>query len=126
MLDSIFFLVMFVFALWTLAFKIEWLKTGQLIKKIPDYLNDLFYKNVPTDAEDYDLSLGKQSTSNTATKAPHAKSNAQHLDEFEEHHAVRNQDDDQSVLHQQFQDEMQHDVAEHQLEQKIATQPNPH
>ena len=123
---SIFFLVVFVIALWTLAFKIEWLKTGQLIKNIPDYLNDLFYKNVPTDAEDFDLSLGKQSTSNTATNASHANSNAQHLDKFEEHQAVRNQDDDQSVLHQQFQDEMQHDVAEHQLEQKIATQPNPH
>ncbi|MCJ8146770.1 DNA translocase FtsK 4TM domain-containing protein [Acinetobacter sp. A3.8] len=122
---SIFFLVVFVFALWTLAFKIEWLKTGQLIKNIPDYLNDLFYKNVPTDSEDFDLSLGKQSTSSTATNSSHAKSKVQPLDEFEEHHAVRN-DDDQSFLHQQFQDEIQHDLVEHQLEKKIATQPNAH
>lgn len=123
---AIIFLVLFVFALWTFAFKIEWLKTGQLIKNIPDYLNDLFYKNVPTDAEDFDLSLGSQSTSSTANNSSHTKSKVQPLDEFEEHHAVRNSDEDQSVLHKQFQDEIQHDVAEHQLEKKIATQPNVH
>ncbi|MFC3901701.1 DNA segregation ATPase FtsK/SpoIIIE, S-DNA-T family [Acinetobacter marinus] len=117
---AVIFLVLFIFALWTFAFKIEWLKTGQLIKNIPDYLNDLFYKNVPSDAEDFDLSLGKQSASSKIqTKSP-SKNSDDGL--IQEHHAVQSEDD-QSDLHQHLQQQIQNDFSEHQLERKIAAQP---
>jgi S-DNA-T family DNA segregation ATPase FtsK/SpoIIIE len=54
------FLMLFNVLLWTLAFKLQWLKTLGLIQQIPSYLQDLFYKNIPESAEDYDLTLEHQ------------------------------------------------------------------
>ncbi|KAA8735089.1 DNA translocase FtsK [Acinetobacter qingfengensis] len=59
-IGAIIFLIAFSVVLWTLAFKIEWLKTKTLLSAIPGYLQDLFYKNVPADVEDYDLTLDKK------------------------------------------------------------------
>lgn len=51
------FLLIFWFAFLTLAFGIYWNKTWDTIRSIPAYLQDIFYKNVPTNESAYDRTL---------------------------------------------------------------------
>ena len=80
-IGAIVFLVLFCLTLWTLAFKIEWLKTGQFIRAIPSYLQDLFYKNVPPEA-DVDLTLEQHKPVSALQQdiVEHSESPVQHVD----------------------------------------------
>ena len=52
---AVFFLVVLLAVLVTLAFGIQWNKTWSTLKATPAYLQDLFYKNVPENESAYDL-----------------------------------------------------------------------
>lgn len=120
-IGAIAFLAVFWIILWTLAFKIEWMKTGQLIRKIPDYLQDLFYRNVPPEAEDYDLSLGGQ-----PAKKKHKLQPSQAGDnDIVEHTAKLDILVEPERAQPRIQEEVQADSELRKLEEKIATQPKP-
>ncbi|MBF7684775.1 DNA translocase FtsK 4TM domain-containing protein [Acinetobacter sp. B10A] len=51
------FLMVLWFMLFTLAFGIQWHKTWAMLKATPNYLQDLFYRNVPEHEADHDLTL---------------------------------------------------------------------
>ncbi|KAF7276565.1 hypothetical protein GWI33_010077, partial [Rhynchophorus ferrugineus] len=126
-IGAIIFLFVFWLALWTLAFKIEWHKTGQLVRKIPDYLQDLFYRNVPPEAEDFDLSLGQQ---NHKLKPSMNNAQTSHAleDEVQEHTAKFDLYDELPEADQKIQEKILEETSKddelRKLEEKIVTQPN--
>lgn len=107
---AVLLLLVFWCVLWTLAFKIEWMKTGETLRGIPGYLQDLFYKNVPAEEEDFDLTIAKSQHSLSATqkvKVAQAK----------EHSPIESQDATEDVLVPQDAPYL------HELESKIVSQP---
>ncbi|OUY07728.1 DNA translocase FtsK [Acinetobacter populi] len=116
-IGAIIFLIVFCVILWTLAFKIEWLNAGQLIRSIPGYLQDIFYKNVPAEAEDYDLSLGREEAKKHGAVA------ANRQQKVAEHSAVATQDATQTDDYDFVEEQLQSDTEIRQLEDKIITKP---
>lgn len=55
-----FFLIVFCLILLTLAFGIQWNKTWITLKATPAYLQDLFYRNVPSSESDFDRTEQQQ------------------------------------------------------------------
>lgn len=109
---AVIFLVLFSFVLWTLVFRIEWLKTGVLLRTAPQYLQELFYKNVPPETV-LDLTIQQKTTqSATTVEAVHEHTPA----------TVQNSQEDEALL-QTLEQQKQHDAEIRELEQKIVAQP---
>ena len=109
---AVIFLVLFSFILWTLVFRIEWLKTGGLLRATPQYLQELFYKNVPPETV-LDLTMQKKTAENVTI-----------TEDVSEHTPAPTQNAQQDeILLQAMEQQKQHDAEIREIEQKIVAQP---